>query len=151
MEFSWGLGRGLIGATTTDGAAIVFAGRVEGTITRTPATIRGIHRKAGTRRITGHRAMAGNLPIMAGTLRIMAASHRIMAGENRRITVVSRRIMVVAAVVANPRAVEVVANLPVVEAVEVNLRAAVAEVEAGRRSGSRDWIAARPCGPRSRS
>jgi len=89
---------------------------------------------------------------MAGTLRIMAASHRIMAGENRRITVVSRRIMVVAAVVANPRAAEAEANLPVVvEAVEVNLRAAVAEVAAGRRSGSRDWIAARPCGPRSRS
>lgn len=142
MEFFWELAPGPIGVTTTDGVAIAFADRVEGIITRTPATIRGIHRKADTHHITGHRVTAGNLRIMADTRRIMAASHQIMAGENHRTMVAGRRIMVVAVVVANPRAAE---------AVEVNLRAAVAEVEAGRPSGSRDWVAARPCGPQSRS
>ena len=114
MEFSWELGRGPIGVTTTDGAAIDSAVRAVATITRIPATIRGIHRKGDTHHITGHRAMAGNLPIMADTRRIMVVSHQIMAGENHRTTVVGRRIMVVAVVVANPRAAEAVANLPVV-------------------------------------
>jgi hypothetical protein len=58
-EFSWEWDLGLTGATTTDGAAIASAGRAEGAITRTPATIRGARPGADTRRITG-RATAGD-------------------------------------------------------------------------------------------
>lgn len=56
--FSWEWDLGLTGATTTDGAAIASAGRAEGAITRTPATIRDARPGADTRRITGRATAA---------------------------------------------------------------------------------------------
>jgi hypothetical protein len=135
MEFSWEWGRGRIGAITTVGAAIAFADPAEGTITRTPATIRDIHPRADTRRITGHRSPT-NLHITEDTRRIIAENRRttvanrptmedtrrIMVAVNRRTMVAGRQVVEVAAVshraagmaAANHPAVEeaVVAGLP---------------------------------------
>ena len=105
-----GVGPWAYGAITTDGAAIAFADPAEGTITRTPATIRDIH-PGGYRRITGHRSPT-NLHITEDTRRITAENRRttvanrptmedtrrIMVAVNRRTMVAGRQVVEVAAV-----------------------------------------------------
>jgi len=81
MGFSWEWDRGPIGDTTTDGAAIGFAGRAEGAITRTPATIRGVHQKVDTHRITAQRITANRL-ITAGGHRTRAAGLMVAVVAN---------------------------------------------------------------------
>lgn len=131
MEFSWEWDPGPIGATTTDGAVIVSAARVEDTITHTPATIRGTHRMADTHPITGRRITA-NRRITADTHRITAenrhiteGNHQIMVAANRRTTVGVSRPIMVAVVVANRPAEVGVVNLLAAGVVGVNRPAVV--------------------------
>ena len=119
MEFFWEWGRGPIGATTTGGAAIASADLAEGTTTRTPGTIRAIHRRADIHRITGHQIMGGNLRITAATRRTMAVNLPIMAVGNHRIMVASHltTVAVDTTVAVNRRAAEAEANHLAVEVV----------------------------------
>ena len=130
MEFFWEWGRGPIGATTTGGAAIASADLAEGTTTRTPGTIRAIHRRADIHRITGHQIMGGNLRITAATRRTMAVNLPIMAVGNHRIMVASHltTVAVDTTVAVNRRAAEaVVASRLTMVGVVVNRPAAEAE------------------------
>lgn len=83
MASFWEWDRGPIGATTTDGGAIAFAGRAEGATTRTPATMQDGRRKVDTRHITAQRAI---------TDRGITVGHRIMADP--LITITGRRVTV---------------------------------------------------------
>lgn len=129
MAYSWEWGRGLTGATTTDGAAIDFTVLEEDTTTRMAI----LHRTSRHRRIT----VDIRLTTAAGPR--AAAIHPIMAAVNRRTAAAveaNHPTMVVAAVAADRRTAvaAVEANRPaMVVAAGANPRAAVVAVEVGNR------------------
>lgn len=108
------------------GAAIASAVQVEGTITHTPATIRGVHRMAGIRHTIGHRFPA-NLHITEGSHQTMADRQTTVADP--QITVANPRTMAEGRLVAE---VEVGAGLRAVATEAVASLPAEAEVNTNR-------------------